>query len=168
MINLLKGATFIPLSQGKFTLVDYSDYEKVNQYKWYISKEVIRYYARRNIVRDGKKTTLKLHRFLLGESKLDVDHINGNGLDNRRINLRFATRAQNMANTLAHRDGKLGLKGVTYYGNRPNSKRIKHYVARIKVDGKTIRLGYFMTAEEAKEAYDKAALKYQGEFARIN
>jgi len=91
----------------------------------------------------------------------DIDHIDGNGLNNRIDNLRKATRTQNVANKTARKDSKLGLKGV--------SKRVHNktnpYAARIKVNGKQKHLGYFPTPEQAHAAYMEAAIECYGEFA---
>lgn len=104
-----------------------------------------------------------LHRFLLNAQKTEtVDHINHNTLDNRLENLRIATRSQNGAN----RRSKRKIKGVT----KPNYKyrENKPYRARITVNKKQIFLGWFSTKEEASNAYNTAALKYFGEFAKLN
>jgi hypothetical protein len=88
-----------------------------------------------------------------------VDHKDGNGLDNRRANLRYATHTQNMQNRKPNR-GKLLPKGVTWDGYR--------YIAQIKAGGEAFVIGRYKSVEEAAEAYDKAALEHHGEFARPN
>lgn len=90
-----------------------------------------------------------------------VDHINMDGSDNRWVNIRECTKAQNGMNTRIRGNNKSGYKGVTFY--KPTSK----WMACIKAEGKTIYLGYHLTPEEASKAYEKAAIKYFGEFARM-
>lgn len=89
----------IPLSQGKVALVDDEDFELVYQYKWSVSGRGGIYYARCNINRNGKDTTQSMHRFLLcPPPDKEIDHMNHNGLDNRRCNIKICTHAENMAN----------------------------------------------------------------------
>jgi len=111
-------------------------------------------YARTQI--NGK--TIYLHKLILTE-ECNVDHINHNGLDNRRENLRYATQSQNMANRSMVINSS-GYKSV--HKNGPS------WSAHIKVKGKKIHLGTYITKEEAAYAYNKAALKHFGEFAYIN
>lgn len=105
--------------------------------------------------------TLYVHRLLLPEGR-DIDHINGDGLDNRRANLRAATRAQNMANSGSRRGSRSPYKGVTLH------KKTGQWFARIMVDGKAKYLGYYKDPEAAARAYDTAALEVWGEFAFLN
>lgn len=99
-----------------------------------------------------------IHRQLTNcPAHLQVDHINGNSLDNRMENLRIVSRSQNLMNQ-RQKIGKY--KGVI------RSKKL--FVAQIGVKGKNLRLGSFETIEEAAKAYNEAALKYFGEFARLN
>lgn len=153
----------IELSQGKFAIVDSSDYERVNKFKWYYAAG----YARRNIrLPNGKRKIVFMHRELMQTPEgFETDHINGNGLDNRRSNLRIVTKHENQRNAKA-RKGTSQYKGVTFY----KSKRHKHgyWVARIQVDGKVKRLGYFKTEIEAAKAYNLAAMQYYGEYAKLN
>lgn len=113
---------------------------------------------------DGKRKELFCHRVIwamvTGAWPInDLDHENTIRHDNRFVNLREATRAENKRNSGAHRDNKLGLKGVRLDRNR--------YQANINFGGKQIYLGSFDTAVDASKAYQAAALKYHGEFARI-
>ena len=89
-----------------------------------------------------------------------IDHIDGNGLNNRFENLRLADNRQNKGNSRIYKNNKLGIKGV--------HKRRNRYVAQISISGKCIHLGYFDTPQQASTAYKRAAEKYFGEFARVN
>ncbi len=143
----------ISLTRGRFAVVDDDDYELLSKLKWCVNGKG---YATRKI--DGKVITM--HRFILNcPNGLQVDHANANRLDNRRCNIRVASRAQNQQNSKA-RKGAVGLKGVSF------EKGPDRYRARITVAGKTIYLGCFLSAESAHEAYATAATKHFGEFAR--
>jgi len=151
----------IELTQGKVTVVDDDDFEILAQYRWFLSLG----YAVRNkpMVNGGKRGLLKMHRIILNApAGMEVDHINGDGLDNRRCNLRLATRAQNSVNRGCTRVNKLGVKGVVL------DKRRGKYAAWIWANKKPIYLGYFVSLEEAKNAYNNAAMEHHGEFARLN
>lgn len=99
--------------------------------------------------------------YVTGEwPKNDVDHINGNKLDNRWCNLREATDKQNQANRKLNKDNKTGYKGVKYKRNR--------WEVTLGLDGKKVYFGRYKTLRKAVEAYNRAAIKHFGEFARIN
>jgi hypothetical protein len=160
----------IPLTQGKVTIVDDAVYDALMGYgwKWYASKS----YARTNVnyCEDAKRkhTTVHLHRWIL-ESFYNVriggcgiDHINGNGLDNRLENLRVATFSQNMHNRGAYSNNATGFKGVHCVG------AFGKHSAQIQVNGKKVHLGLHTTPLDAAIAYDKAARELHGEFARTN
>lgn len=160
----------IPLSQGKVAIVDDSDLALVSNYKWHAAKRRTVWYAA-TVVKAKTRcgiTLLYMHKLIFGVDKGRVDHRNGNGLDNRRSNLRAATRTQNSQNS-AKRHSTNGTpppspyKGVSISRSKRNPWR-----ARIKVERQEIILGYYKTQEEAARAYDAAALKYFGEFARLN
>lgn len=105
-----------------------------------------------------------MHRLLLGitDRRVHVDHKNGNGLDNRRENIRPATPSQNLQNTKRSRRNTSGYKGVSF------DRRTKSFAARIMVGGKNVHLGRFKTAEEARDAYDWAVAMHRGEFGVLN
>jgi hypothetical protein len=147
----------IKLTQGKIALIDDSDYELVSQYHWYFDGQ----YAKACWDKQRKTYYLRMHRLILGltDPKIDTDHINHNKLDNRRLNLRTCSRAENLRNRRAH--GRSEYLGV-YYNNK------KYITAQIHVNGKTIHLGTFDTEEEAAIAYDNAAKQYHKEFANLN
>lgn len=146
---------FLELRPGVYAIVDDDAPEEVTKYKWSLQNG----YAARD--KDGRR--LLLHRELMGAKDGElVDHINGNGLDNRMSNLRFCTQRQNAQNRTRVRGSKKLPKGVT------KIKRVNPYRARIVVDGKEISLGCYATPEEAAAAYDAAALFYFGLFAATN
>ncbi len=157
----------IPLSQGLVATVDAANFDYLNQWKWYaIWKENCRsFYAGRNAVVDGKKTTIYMHRQILGLSHGDTrkgDHRKtGDTLRNTIDNLRDANASQQQHNKRKYRNNSSGYKGV--YFHKSHGK----YMARIAVAGKDKFLGYRDTAEAAhRELYVPAAEKYHGEFAR--
>lgn len=158
----------IELSQGKCALVDDEDFEYLNQWKWHAHVGKNSSYARRNkSIGHGKQTAIQMHRVIMNTPiGLDVDHINGDGLDNRQVNLRNVTRKQNTHNRnqpSKYRSSEF--KGVSKHTMLHGSIRWR---ARICVDWKNVSLGVYDTKTEAAEAYNVAALKYYGEYARLN
>lgn len=148
-------------------LVSDEDYERVNQYKWSFDPDSRGGYAVRKVFveRDGQRQQRKImmHRFILGAPVgWDVDHGNHNGLDNRRGNIRLATRSQNCANRGAKPNSGSQYKGVHWH------KRDKRWHASICVSGAKKFLGSFTDEESAALAYDAAALAAWGEFAHLN
>ena len=150
----------IELTQGKYALVDDKDFEWLNQWKWHYTGCG---YARRCDYSRGKpEKYIYLHRFLMGFSNKETDHINNNKLDNRRNNLRLVNRSQSMANTLLRKTNTSGFKGVHL------DKTRKKWAVQITKNYKHIHLGRFTDIKQAAFAYNQAAKKYFGEFARIN
>lgn len=148
------------LTQGKIAIVDTADYERLNQWKWAYHHKG---YAMRTEKIDGKQRTIFMHRQILQLAHgIMVDHINGNGLDNRRCNLRPSTSAENQYNRKPRKGRRSRYKGVSWVTERSK------WMAQIVADGKRTFLGYFNDDLEAALAYDKAALELHGEFARIN
>lgn len=149
----------ILLSQGRYTIVDDADYERLNQFKWCFNNG----YAVRNIKNMNSKYRIVLmHREILNAPVgIFSDHINGDKLDNRRGNLRLCTQQQNNRNITRPRShNRLGIKGVRFLENR------NRFSARIVVDKKEIHLGSFSSMRFAEEAYQEAEKRYFGEFAR--
>ncbi len=156
----------IPLTRGHSAVIDESDFELVKSFKWYwVSSKMESGYARTSIPlgRKGMKrgvrrprVTVTMHELLMGTK--DVDHRDGDGLNNRRINLREATRQQQCQNRRALR-GK-SYKGVSRWKNR--------WRARIRNGDKFIFIGYFKEECDAALAYNFMAEELFGEFARFN
>lgn len=148
----------IPLTQGKFAIVDDEDFERLNKFKWCCSSKG---YAVRNARKaDGRTGTIAMHReIILTPIGLDTDHRNRNRLDNRRSNLRNAKHSENLWNAKPHRDNQSGLKGVGIIKG-------KYFKAEIQTDGNKQYLGLFKTASEAHAAYCSAAARLHGAFAR--
>lgn len=147
----------IPLTQGKFALVDDEDFERINSHKWSLGNVGRNnLYAIRSVYKNGKKEkTVYMHREVLElTSKKHVDHVNSNGLDNQKANLRECTHSENMRNRIRH--NKSGFKGVFQMGNRWKAMIRNRY------------LGLFTTAIDAARAYNAAAKQLYGEFARLN
>lgn len=158
------GAKWIPLGGGGFVLVDESDYEFLSLFNWTVAHHKYTKYAyfRRRI--DGKYKSFLMHRVITGAPHgMQVDHINGNGLDCRRSNMRVCSIKDNHRNVRKSTDLKSSkFKGVCW------DKARNKWQAKIKVNQKGIGLGRFDDETQAARAYDSAALKYFGEFARLN
>lgn len=158
----------IKITRGLYAVVDDLDFDLVNQYKWYafvhVSKSSTNYYARRDTNKNGVRKSIFLHRYIIGfiPDGMMVDHINGNTLDNRRSNLRLCTSGQNLMNSRKRINCSSKYKGVYW---DCNSKKFK---AQIQIDGKKTHIGLFKSEEEAARAYNEYAIKYYGEYAKIN
>lgn len=154
----------ITLSRGLIAIIDDEDYERVSQFKWCAKPAKSnhgRWYAARSVQVNGKRTTVYMHRFILGAvGSEQVDHKDCDGLNNVRSNLRKCTRSQNNANTVLRERGGAGFRGVT--------KDKRKFRAQIFRDSAYIGLGSFDTAEDAARAWDRAAIKFHGEFAVLN
>lgn len=149
----------IPLTQGKVALVDDADYERVNKYKWYAARNHKTWYAQRRVRNDPKRKTIIMHGYILGWFK-GIDHINGDGLDNRRKNLRRSSHSTNSQNKQGR--GRSKFIGVCWLAKR------RRWVARIKVMGVRKYLGHFTEEVDAAIAYDKAVLKERAGYVRTN
>jgi len=148
----------IKLTQGMIALVDDEDFDYLNQWRWYVHKERYSYYALRSVKNSNKKT-IAMHRIIMGTpDNMHTDHKDKNGLNNQKDNLRYCTNGQNQMNRKS--SGKINYLGVNCVG--------KHFQSRISTERKRIYLGTFKTEKEAALAYNKAAIKYHGEFASLN
>lgn len=149
----------IKLSERHTAIVDDQDYIYLSQFEWKAKWQSTCYAYRL----DENKRSISMHREIMQAPRhLQVDHINGNGLDNRRCNLRLCTNSENSRNQGKRSDNTSGYKGVSF------AKNMKKFAAYIYLSRKTKLLGYYLTAEEAAHAYDEAAKKYYGEFAKTN
>lgn len=154
----------IPLTQGKVAIVDDSDYEYLMQWKWCYHKHPSRstgYAVRCKTISFKNKILWSMHRELMSPVKGEhVDHINSNGVDNRKSNLRICTRDENRLNKGKNKNNTTGFKGVWLV------KRNNTYVAQLNIKGVAIKKYGFKTADDAHEYYKKLALEYHGEFAK--
>lgn len=154
----------VPLTRGCQAVIDAELAPKVGQHNWHAYPMGARMYARTYTQVNGKTRALFLHQLVTGKCYgLDVDHIDGDPLNNRRSNLRLATRAQNIRNSnKCHRPTSSVYKGVTLL------RKNQRWWSKIRVDGGAIALGCYSTPEDAARAYDAAADHYFGEFAKTN
>jgi hypothetical protein len=154
----------IPLTHGKVAIVDAGDFDWINQWKWRCVKSLNVWYAIRSRWKAEKMEdeNIFMHRVIMQpKGNLRVDHIDRNGLNNSRSNLRLATFSQNACNRKIPKHNASGYKGV-YWDKDSNKWR-----AEIRTKGKLFRLGKFHNIKDASAAYKEAAQKYHGEFARI-
>lgn len=151
------------INTDKVALVDDEDWERVRELPWYFQRARTTQYAVTSKMVCGEVLAISLHRFLLQPPNgMMVDHINGDGLDNRRYNLRLATASQNRANSKVRKSNISGFKGVTLRPHRGS------YMVRILVGDKREYVGEFWSPELAAMAYDKRAREVFGEYARLN
>ncbi len=152
----------IPLTRGYVAIVDAADADCVLTYRWFAQPNCRNVYAIRRVRRaDGTWTTQSLHKFLTGFPV--TDHVNGDGLDNRRSNLREATTGENSRNRRRQSNNASGFKGVAW------NKNDRKWRAQVGADaGKRRFLGSYTTAEEAARAYDAAARELYGAYASVN
>jgi len=142
-------------------LVDDEDYQRVSRNKWTVVISIRSAYVYGSI--KGKR--ISLQTFIMKSNKGQyIDHIDGNGLNNQRSNLRFCTKAENSRNKKPSLNGTSKYLGVSY--NKDGGFR--KWVAQIYSNGKKYGLGSFYLEEDAADEYNKAAKKYHGEFARLN
>lgn len=162
----LEAEQVIPLTQGLYAIVDANDYEWLNQWKWYACVVHGIAYARRSKRKsdDFKQNNVSMHRQIMGVDSPFIDHRNGNGLDNRRSNLRHATVLQNTVNVHKKPKGKSKYRGVTFDKKCPN----RPWTAQISDNKKHKHLGQYATQEEAAKVYDKEAFRLHGEFTYLN
>ncbi|SRR5579871_347772 len=154
----------IELTRGKDTIVDDEDFEELSKYKWCAKQNHNGcFYAGRKVRRsDGGRTARFMHRIIMNvtDPKLQIDHIDGNGLNNQRGNLRVATPSQNMRNRGKTKLNTSGYKGVSRRGNK--------WEAQLRHEGKLIYGGRFDTPIAAAAFYNWMALRFHGEYAVLN
>jgi hypothetical protein len=157
--NEEEGFGLIPLTQGKFAIVDAEDYDRLSKYKWCAAKDGETFYAQRG----SNGTTILMHREIMHAPKgMICDHIDHNGLYNRKSNLRLCTNAQNQYNKRPKKDCASRYKGVIL------RRDCKRWRAQIGYNRKRIHLGDFDDQMEAAMAYDDKAVELFGEFAWLN
>jgi hypothetical protein len=150
----------IKLTKNEFALIDDEDFDLVGLVGWHchVDKYAVRNYRKR----DGAQGLLLMHRIIMNcPDSMQVDHIDGNGLNNQKSNLRICTQSQNKKNKRRASNNTSGYKGV--YIEKENY--IRSYIT---FNGKRIVLGWFSNVIDAAKAYDEAAKLYFGEFAKLN
>ena len=166
---------YIELTKGYVAIVSDEDYENLSQFKWYASKSINSsrntHYACRKRRKDEmpegtwkKNLHVAMHREIMKPPpNKDIDHIDGNGLNNQRSNLRIVNKTQNMQNARRRLTNKSGCRGVSY--DRTTSNKNKKWRAWIQVNGRFIGLGRYAEIEDAIKARKQAEKKYFGEYS---
>lgn len=154
----------IQLSKGKVALVDDEYFTALSNYKWHAMKDGQNWYACMTIGSKNHQKRLMMHRVILQleDPTIVCDHIDGDGLNNQKLNLRKCSNQENGRNRRVNRTNSTGYKGVLFKPAR------KMYQASINVNGKFIFGGHFPNAIEAAKRYNELALEHHGEFARLN
>jgi hypothetical protein len=151
----------VEVRHGLVALIDDEDWEAVSVHDWRAMFSNGRPYAYSLPRKYFGSHRLSMHRLIMQPMVgVEVDHVSGDTLDNRRANLRVASHAENMRNRKTHRNNTSGFKGVYRAGER--------WRAQLCIDSKNVCIGRFDTAREAAEAYDRSARLHYGDFARTN
>lgn len=160
MAPSIEGICHVPLTRGYMALLSAADAERVLAFRWRVHiNQNGRIYAVRSIREGRYNRPVYLHRFILDAAPGEtIDHRNGNGLDDRRENLRRATKQQNAANVSGYSHNTSGFRGVSFHKQRGKWR------ASIKVNQRFISLGLYASVEDANRAYEAAAREYFGEF----
>ncbi len=157
--NLTEAVSLVPLTQNTDAIVDAEDLISLSECRWNVSSQGKLRYARRK----NKGKTVYMHREIMNiPNGVQIDHINGNGLDNRKVNLRICNHSQNQQNRAKRGNKSSRFKGVDWH------KLSKKWRARICINRKRIHIGYYNSENEAAKAYDQKAVELFGEFARLN
>jgi HNH endonuclease len=169
-VTFARGRVEIPLTRGKWAIIDIQDSAKVVGYRWQARKMGPLWYAQTPArKKDGTLTSIRMHQVIMGAPPpgREVDHISSDGLDNRRCNLRWATHQQNLHYKRKRSDGKTSkAKGV--WRVKYKNGRLGRWAAQIQHNGCKRHLGNFRSEQEAAAAYDRAAHAAFGEFAWLN
>ena len=140
-------------------LVDDENYEWLNQYKWTLNAK----YANTKIKINNKRKSKYIHRLIMNEPEnMQIDHIDGNGLNNQKNNLRIVTQSQNQMNKISAKNSSSQYKGVCFVKSR------NKWLSSICINKRNYNLGNFKNEEDAARAYNEAAQKYFGEYAHLN
>jgi len=151
----------IELSQGKYALVDNEDFNMLDKHKWYANKNGNTFYAVRESKKvEGKKMKIYMHRIIAKTlNNMETDHIDRDGLNNQRKNLRVCSHSENLINRTMLKSNTSGYRGISW------SKLSKKWRAVISINKRYINLGSFVKIEEAYNAYCEASLKYHRDFS---
>ena len=148
-------------NKGKYVaLVDDEDYDSLNQFRWNVHKDGNSLYATRNIIVDGNRRLKSMHGQIMNGKW--IDHIDHDGLNNQKSNLRFCSLSENLRNARKHNNCSSTYKGVNFH------KLNKNWTARIQINGKQIYLGSFASEIDAAKAYNAKAIELFLEFANLN
>jgi hypothetical protein len=151
----------VTLAKGQKTFIDVCDLDLVKSWNWFATNGRATIYAARSDYTSGKKKWVMMHRVILDcPENMFVDHINGDGLDNRKSNLRIVTHAENSFNRKRYITNTSGHKGVSWLRNS------QKWIARISYRNTRKNLGLFNCITAAKIAYEKASIEIHGEFRR--
>lgn len=158
----------IKLSKGMVALVDDEDYEYLNQFKWYLTHSHYKhYYAIRSVCVNKKYKSIRMHRdIMMPNHNQEIDHIDHNGLNNQKLNLRICSRAENSRNRTPIGESKY--LGVSYVYSKYKDKIYSSIRAYITIKDKYIHLGCFKNEIDAAKCYDHRAKIEFGEFANLN
>lgn len=149
----------IPLTQNKFAIVDDTDYDWLNQWKWFSLNK--KYAAKMD-----KRNMILMHRFIMNVDKpKEIDHIDFNGFNNQRFNLRICSHSENIYHTRRFKNNTSGYKGVRLFNYDGREKQWQAYICP---KNKFIHIGYFSTKEEAAIAYNEMAIKYYKKYSQLN
>jgi hypothetical protein len=162
-IRIEGGLAYVPLTKGYEAVIDAADVPLVSGYNWCALEREHTVYAVRTVKNAiVKNAMVRMHRTILSApTGVQVDHVDCNGLNNRRANLRLATPAQNSCNRRRSRANRSGYKGVSFHSGK------NKWQSAIRINGIKKHLGYFASAEAAYQAYVAANPAAHGEFGRV-
>ena len=162
-LRIVGSVAYVPLTRGFESVIDLIDVPQVGCWNWFFRpSRRNRYASRMYYPAAGKPQTINLHRFLMCPAAgLVVDHINGDGLDNRRANMRVCTPTENARNTRTSISNTSGSKGVSW------NAALNGWKASISVEGHPTYLGTFPSIEDAAAAYAEASARHHGAFGRV-
>lgn len=160
-IRIEGDVAYVPLSQGREAIIDAADVDLIGRWRWSVWCGRGGDYAVRGDYSGAKRVSVSMHRVIMNNPDAMVDHIDGNGLNNRRSNLRLASDSQNQQNRKISVNNTSGVKGVGWHGPR------QKWRARLKLRGREISLGYYACKTAAAIAQARGIQEYYGEFGRI-